>query len=100
MSEAKGKDFVMKGEVASGPRPIDFTTFLLGLASTTLIHLGVAPHPETQQRKVELELARETLDLLAMLREKTHGNLTAEEDRLFEKLLTDLRIQFVESSKR
>lgn len=99
MSDVKqGDGFVMKGGTAQGS--LNFTTFLLGLASTTLIHLGVAPNPETGKTTVDLEMAHETIDLLGILREKTRGNLTAEEDELFEKLLTDLRWQYVESSKK
>jgi hypothetical protein len=93
----RGETFVMQGEAA---RPIDFTAFLLGLASTALIHLGVAPHPETGQAQVDLVQARQSLDLLGLLREKTRGNLTPEEEKLFDNLLTDLRLRFVEASRR
>jgi hypothetical protein len=93
----RGETFVMQGEAQ---RPIDFTAFLLGLASTALIHLGVAPHPETGQARVDLVQARQSLDLLGMLRDKTRGNLTAEEEKLFDNLLTDLRLRFVEASRR
>jgi hypothetical protein len=99
MTESKrGETFVLKGEPVA--RQVDFTTFLFGLASTTLIHLGAAPHPETGQTQVDLALARESLDLLSMLREKTKGNLTAEEEQVFAKLLADLRLQWVERAKR
>jgi hypothetical protein len=85
------------------PRPpIDFTTFILSLASTALVQLGVAPNPETGESKAEPELAREMVDLLGMLREKTRGNLTDEESKFFDAVLYDLRVRFVElsSSKR
>lgn len=99
MSDVKqGDGFVMKGETAQAS--LNFSTFLLGLASTTLIHLGLAPNPETGKRDVNLEMAHETIDLLGILREKTRGNLTPDEEQLFEKLLTDLRWQYVESSKK
>jgi Domain of unknown function (DUF1844) len=94
----RGETFVMQGEAE---RPIDFTAFLLGLASTALIHLGAAPNPETGgQLRVDLVQARQSLDLLSLLREKTRGNLTAEEEQLFTNLLTDLRLKFVEASRR
>jgi hypothetical protein len=94
----RGETFVMKGEAE---RPIDFTAFLLGLASTALIHLGAAPHPEAQGRpQVDLVQARQSLDLLSLLREKTRGNLSPEEERLFDNLLTDLRLKYVEASRR
>lgn len=81
-------------------RPIDFTAFLLGLASTALIHLGVAPDPDSGTTRVALAEARQDLDLLGLLREKTRNNLTVEEERLFDDLLTDLRLRFVEASRK
>ena len=74
---------------------VDFTTFLLGLASSALIHMGATPHPETGLVQRDEALARQSLDLLALLKEKTRGNLTPEEERLFAALLTDLRLKFL-----
>lgn len=93
--EKRGDTFVMK----EPERPIDFSTFLVGLASSALIHLGQTPNPETGKQGKDLVLARQTLDLLTVLREKTRGNLDAEEERLFEGLLTDLRIRYVDAQK-
>ena len=98
--EKRGETFVMRGGEPSAEGPISFSTFILGLASTTLIHLGVAPHPETNRVERDLPLARESLDLLSMLHEKTRGNLTEEEARLFHNILTDLRLRYVEANKR
>jgi hypothetical protein len=98
--EKRGETFVMKDASPSPQGPIDFTSFLMGLASTALIHLGGAPHPETGQKRQDLVLARQSLDLLGMLREKTRGNLSVEEERLFDGLLTDLRLRFVEATKK
>jgi hypothetical protein len=94
--ETRGEGFVMKD--AATPGALTFIDFLVGLASSALIHLG-APHPETGERHKDLPQARQTLDLLSMLREKTRGNLTPEEDTFFENLLTDLRLKFVEATK-
>jgi len=94
--ETRGEGFVMKD--ASAPGALSFMDFLVGLASSALIHLG-APDPESGERHKDLPLARQTLDLLSMLREKTRGNLTPEEETFFENLLTDLRLQFVDASK-
>lgn len=83
------------------PRPpVDFTTFILSLASTALIQMGEAPDPDTGEHVKQLELARETINLLGMLREKTRGNLTDEETRFFDALLYDLRVRYVEATKR
>ncbi len=93
--EKRGETFVMKG-----PGPIEFTTFVLGLAHTALIHLGDVPNPETGKASLDLALARETIELLVMLREKTRGNLSAEEERVFEDVLARVRLRFVEVSRR
>ncbi len=100
--EKRGETFVMRGEArpATGESPIAFNTFIIGLASTALIHLGDTANPETGRTERNLELARQSLDLLSMLREKTRGNLTDEEDKLFATILTDLRLRFVEAAKR
>lgn len=100
MSDKRGETFVITGEAARATERIQFTTFVLGLASTALIHMGETPNPETGQSSTDLALARETLDLLDLLREKTRGNLTAEEEKVFANLLADLRLRFVEASRR
>lgn len=75
---------------------IDFYTFVLSLASSAFVHLGDAPHPETGQPiEPNFPVAQQTIDILAMLREKTKGNLTSEEEHFLENLLTDLRLRFV-----
>ena len=83
----------------SPPGKIDFYTFVLSLGSSAFVHLGDAPHPETGQAGApDLALAKQTIDLLDMLREKTRGNLTPEEEKFLENLLTDLRLRFVARS--
>jgi hypothetical protein len=102
MDEKRGETFVMRGEArpSASESPIAFSTFIIGLASTALIHLGDTVNPETGRTERNLELARQSMDLLSMLREKTRGNLTEDEEKLFSTLLTDLRLRFVEASKR
>jgi Domain of unknown function (DUF1844) len=78
---------------------VDFATFILSLSHSALLHLGEAPHPETGKVEKHLSLARQTIDLIGMLEEKTRGNLTGDEERLIEQILFDLRIRFVEESK-
>lgn len=94
MSGRRGDSFVMHSP-PSGSGPIDFTAFLLGLASSALIHMGASPHPETGRTERNEVLARQSVDLLAMLQEKTRGNLSAEEERFFAALLTDLRLKLI-----
>lgn len=97
-TEKRGETFVMREPEEEAP--LTFTSFLAGFAASALIHLGVTPHPETGTVARDLAGARQTLDVLSMLREKTRGNLTVEEDRFFEHVLTDLRIRYVEAARR
>jgi hypothetical protein len=78
---------------------IDFATFVLSLSHSALMHLGEAPNPETGSVEKNLALARQSIDLIGMLEEKTKGNLTGEEERLIGQILYDLRMRFVELSK-
>jgi len=79
--------------------PIDFYTFVFSLGSSAIVHLGDAPHPETgAPAPPDLLLAKQTIDILVMLRDKTKGNLTAEEAKFLEALLMDLQMRFVERS--
>ena len=78
---------------------IDFSTFVLSLSHSALVHLGDAPPPEGQEPERNLSLARQTIDLLGILQEKTRNNLSGEEERLLDQALYDLRLRFVEISK-
>jgi hypothetical protein len=86
------------GQAESLPR-IDFATFVLSLSHSALMHLGEAPNPETGTLEKNLVLARQSIDLIAMLEEKTRGNLTGDEERLIGQILFDLRMRYVERSK-
>jgi hypothetical protein len=79
---------------------LDFSTFLLSLASSAMVHLGDLPHPEGGKTEQNLAQAKQTIDLMALLEEKTKGNLTADEARFLGGALRDLRLRFVEASKR
>ncbi len=79
---------------------IDFTTFVLSLVSSAQVHLGLIPNPVTQKSESNLEAARQTIDIIAVLKDKTKGNLTNDEGRLLEYVLYDLRMKFVELSKK
>lgn len=77
------------------PEHTMFTEFLMGIASSAFIYLGLVEHPATGRRQVDMMAAKESIDMLAMLREKTKGNLTRGEEKFFEDLLSDLKMQFV-----
>jgi uncharacterized protein DUF1844 len=79
---------------------IDFATFVLSLASSALLHLGQMPDPDTKKTESNLPMAKQTIDILAMLQGKTRGNLSRDEEQLLENLLYDLRLKYVEAAKR
>jgi hypothetical protein len=79
--------------------PIDFSTFVVSLSSSALIHMGVVADPLTGESNKDLGIAKQTIDMLAMLQEKTRGNLTKEEEQLLESILYDLRMRYVAESK-
>ena len=76
--------------------PASFVNFLTTLASQAAAALGAMPHPVTGQRTVDLETGKYWIDVLAMLRDKTKGNLHQKEQELFNGVLTDLRMQYVQ----
>ncbi|MDY0059418.1 MAG: DUF1844 domain-containing protein [Myxococcota bacterium] len=77
---------------------MDFTTFLMSLATSAFVHLGRARNPETGAVAANLPLARQTIDILGLLEDKTRGNLTDDEAILLQNLLFDLRLQYVEAT--
>jgi hypothetical protein len=79
---------------------IDFGMFVMSLASSVLVHLGEIEHPESGKPDPNVPLAKQTIDILGMLREKTRGNLTQEEAQLLDNLLYDLRMKYVDAKKR
>lgn len=75
--------------------PLSFSSFVISLASSAMVHLGEAPDPGTGTTSVDLPLARNTIDLLGILKAKTQGNLDEEESRLLDALVHDLRTRFL-----
>ncbi|CAN5293936.1 hypothetical protein BH20ACI1_BH20ACI1_31280 [soil metagenome] len=76
--------------------PASFVNFMMTLASQAAASLGAAPNPATGQRSVDLETGKYWIDVLAMLSEKTNGNLLPQEAKRLEGLLGDLRMQYVQ----
>ena len=85
-------------EQATSLPEISFTNFLLSLSTSAFIQLGEVEDPITQQTDKNLPLAKQTIDLIGMLREKTKGNLTSEEEKLMEHLLYDLKMRYVRAT--
>lgn len=82
---------------------IDFSTLVLSLSTSALVHLGEAPNPDTtradEPAEKNLPLAKQTIDIVEMLQEKTQGNLTDDEAKLLRQLLYDLRLRYVAARK-
>ncbi|MBI3803802.1 MAG: DUF1844 domain-containing protein [Nitrospirae bacterium] len=87
----------MEGEASF---PVNFSSFILSLATSALIHLGQEANPATGERSVELPSARQVIDLISLLEEKTKGNLTKEEESLLSQILFTLRMKYVEVEKK
>ena len=79
--------------------PADFSFLVYSLTTQAQIQLGLLHVDESSPRKANLPIARHTIDLLAMLQEKTKGNLSLQEKLLLENTLTDLRFRFVQASE-
>ena len=87
---------------ATEPLPeLDFSTFVMSIIGSAFVHLGDAPDPESNETHEEpnLLLAKQDIDLLSMLQEKTKGNLSGEEERVLSQGLHDLRMRHLEVSK-
>lgn len=80
-------------------RKVDFSTFILSLGTSVMMHLGQGPSEDDNRPEVNLPLARHVIDIIAMLKEKTQGNLDEDEVRLVETVLFDLRLKFVDACK-
>jgi len=79
---------------------VDFAALLISLGTSAMMHLGVVADPVTgKPAEKNPSLARQTIDTLEMLQEKTRGNLDPDEDRLLQNLLTELRMRFVETQR-
>lgn len=78
---------------------IDFRTLVLSLATTAMFQMGLAANPETGKVEKDLPGARQTIEILEVLQEKTRGNLNAEETRLLDQCLNDLKMGFVQNSR-
>jgi hypothetical protein len=83
----------------STPNKIDLTTLFLSISSAAFMGLGVTAEG-MQDGKIDLELARQNIDLLELMQEKTQGNRTPEEDHLLTQLLFETRMRFVETQRK
>jgi uncharacterized protein DUF1844 len=82
------------------PLEITLSTFVMSLSTQALMCLGEIPNPVTGKREVELPAVQELIDIIAMLQERTRGNVDPSEVRLFETVLYDLRLRYVEKARK
>jgi hypothetical protein len=82
------------------PGEVTFIGFVLSLAHTAAVHFSDVADPVSgQMGQVNLGAAQQIIDILALLEEKTRGNLTAEERQLLEQIVYELRLRYVEATK-
>ncbi|SPD73221.1 conserved hypothetical protein [uncultured Desulfobacterium sp.] len=98
-AEEKSPPRTEKGETTPLPEA-NFTALIFSLSSTALFHLGDIPDPQTGEKHMDLPMAKQTIDTIAMLQQKTTGNLTEEEKKFTEIILADLRWRFIKASKQ
>jgi hypothetical protein len=89
-----------KPEDQRPPLPeVNFNTLIFSLSSSAFYNLGEIPDPQTGEKQKDLPLAKHSIDIMAMLGEKTKGNLTDEEQKFLETILADLRLRYVKAIK-
>lgn len=95
-SREEPKEEKKEGTRKDVPLPeVNFSTFIFSLSHSAILHLGMMADPVTQKVEKNLPLAKQTIDILGMLKEKTRGNLTQEEQALLDNILYDLRLRYV-----
>ncbi|MGH9390450.1 MAG: DUF1844 domain-containing protein [Vicinamibacteria bacterium] len=105
-NEAPPRSAPLKGDERSGTEKetpsveINFTSFVLSLSSSALLHFGAIEDPFSKKIEKNLPLAKQTIDILGILQEKTKGNLSKEEEDLLENVLYSLRMKYMQEIKR
>lgn len=100
--EEKNQEQQETQQEAQGEQPpplpeVTFSTFVYSLSTSALVHLGEIPEPISENMDRNLPLAKQTIDILGILQEKTKGNLTPEEENLLNGFLYDLRMRYVKA---
>ncbi|MBX3023185.1 MAG: DUF1844 domain-containing protein [Bdellovibrionales bacterium] len=85
--------------MSSDALPVSFSTLILSLASSTVLALGLEKNPHTGAVEKDLEVARFNIDMLTILKSKTKGNLTPDEQHFLDSVVSDLQMKFVSISK-
>jgi hypothetical protein len=96
--ERKGEP--KKEEAERAPLPeVNFNSLIFSLSSSVLLHLGEIADPQSGEKRVDIALAKHTIDTIAMLKEKTQGNLAEEEKKFLDSILADLRLRYVKAAE-
>jgi len=101
--EAKETDSESASDAQARREPmpeIDFSSFVVSLSTQALMHLGEIANPLSGKAETDIAVAKQMIDILALLQEKTRGNLNSGEERLVEDILFDLRMKYVEAVKK
>jgi outer membrane biosynthesis protein TonB len=98
-TKAQAKEAQKEAQVEQPPPvpEVTFSAFVYSLSTSALVHLGEIPEPITEKMDKNLPLAKQTIDILGILQEKTKGNLTQEEENLLNSFLYDLRMRYVKA---
>jgi len=78
---------------------VNFNALIFSLSSSAFFNLGEIADPQTGERHKDLPLAKHSIDIIAMLRDKTKGNLNDEEQKFLDNILADLRLRYVKAIK-
>ncbi len=92
-AEPVGDPAVHRDELPS----IDFSTFIISLSTQALMHLGEMSDPVTGNVEKDVAVAKQTIDIIGMLSEKSRGNLDETEEQLVKEVLYNLRMRYVEA---
>jgi len=96
-TKAPEKEAQKEAEQPSPVPEVTFSAFVYSLSTSALVHLGEIPEPITEQMDKNLPLAKQTIDILGILQEKTKGNLAQDEENLLNNFLYDLRMRYVKA---
>ncbi|MSP18604.1 MAG: DUF1844 domain-containing protein [Bdellovibrionales bacterium] len=89
----------MKSSQEEAPNEIDFSTLIYSFATGALISMGLAPDPNTKKVQKNIVMAKQNIEILVMLQNKTKGNLSVDEAKFLENILMEVRLRFVETSR-
>ena len=90
-----------KDDARRSPLPeVNFNSLIFSLSPSALLHIGDIADPQSGEKKKDLPMAKYSIDIIAMLKEKTKGNLTDEEQKFLDNILADLRLRYVKAAKK